>query len=298
VKKLALELVERMPDLTLQRSAELALANAKLNLRYIRRTVSDLSKAAASDQSDSAIVVGAGPSLHSQGSIAQIVASGYTGTVICADGALGHCLRNELVPDYLVTVDPHATRIGRWFGDTRLTAAKILEDDYFRRQEMDPYMATDEMARNDDLVKLVNRHGPSIRAIIATSASQLVTQRCREAGMELYWWNPLYDDFDQPDSLTRKVYNLNKVPCMVSGGNVGAAAWVFAHAILGIKKVAVVGTDLGYAPGTPLANTQYYKEIEEIFGENAADAFIDVHNPYTGEMWFTDPTYYGTVTSV
>jgi hypothetical protein len=51
--------------------------------------------------------------------------------------------------------------------------------------------------------------------------------------------------------------------------------------------------DLGYAPGTPLGKTQYFKEIVELFGEdNAADAFINVPNPYTEEMWFTDPTYF------
>ena len=292
MKKLASDLVSRMPALTVQRSIELALANAELNQPYIEHTITELGKLAATDESTGAIVVGAGPSLHIQDSIGQIVRSDYRGTVIAADGAMGHCLRNGLVPDYVVTVDPHTTRIGRWFGDTSLTKQKLSEDDYFRRQEMDPYMASDELARNEALVVLVNHHGPSIKAVIATSSSQLVTERCSEAGMTLYWWNPLYDDFDQPGSITRKVFNLNKVPCMVSGGNVGASAWIFAHAILKKKNVAVVGTDLGYAPGTPIANTQYFKEIEEIFGESAADAFIDVYNPYTGETWFTDPAYY------
>jgi hypothetical protein len=131
-----------------------------------------------------------------------------------------------------------------------------------------------------------------MEAVIATSVSQMVTARCLQSGMKLFWWNPIYDDLGNPDSLTRRVYNVNKVPCMASGGNVGSAAWVFAHAVLGARKIAVVGMDLGYAPGTPLESTQYYQEIHSIFGDNAQDAYINIHNPHLMETWFTDPTYY------
>ena len=92
--------------------------------------------------------------------------------------------------------------------------------------------------------------------------------------------------------MTEQIFNMNNVPCMVSGGNVGSAAWIFAHAILGIKEVAVVGMDFSYAPGTPLEKTQYHTEIVEVFGDNAEEAFIDVYNPHEDETWFTDPAYY------
>ena len=29
-----------------------------------------------------------------------------------------------------------------------------------------------------------------------------------------------------------------------------------------------------------------------MFGDETAEAFIQVENPYTGETWFTDPAYY------
>jgi hypothetical protein len=190
----------------------------------------------------------------------------------------------------VVTLDPHPTRIVRWFGDPALTSTD--EDDYFRRQDLDPHLGAEELTRNRELIELVNKYGPRIKVIISTSASQQVTQRCLGAGMELYWWNPLLDDFDAPDSLTQKVYHLNKVPCLVSGGNGGSAAWVFAHAVLGKKEVALVGMDFGYAPETPREKTQYYKEIADLFGEMAADAYIQVHNPYLKETWYTDPAYY------
>ena len=79
---------------------------------------------------------------------------------------------------------------------------------------------------------------------------------------------------------------------MVTGGNCGAAAWVFAHAVLGLKEVALVGMDFSYAPETPLNQTPYHKDMEELFGDRAAEAFIEIYNPDINETWITDPTYY------
>ena len=290
MKRLASELVRRMPQLTVQRASRLALENAQLNQPYIQKTVLDLAQEMAMDTSRSAIVISAGPSLHRTHCVDQILESGYDGTIVSVDGSLGVCLRNGLIPDYVVTLDPNRTRPVRWFGDVDLTS--IPDDDYFRRQDLDPYLGTHELDRNQELIELVNKHGPSIKAIISTSASQPVTKRCLGAGMQLYWWNPTYDDYDSPNSLTRQVYQSNNVPCLVNGGNVGTSAWVFAHAVLGRQEVALVGMDFSYAPGTPLVNTQYYNEIDEMFGDKAGDAFIHVDNPYTGETWFTDPAYY------
>jgi len=63
---------------------------------------------------------------------------------------------------------------------------------------------------------------------------------------------------------------------------------------LGIRRprVAVVGMDFSYAPGTPMEKTQYAKELLELFGDRARDALIKVRNPYLGETWLTDPAYY------
>jgi hypothetical protein len=288
VKKVARELINRMAQLTARKSLDLVMANAQLNQPYIKRTVLDL--AVKPKDGASTIVVAAGPSLHRRNSVAQILDSGYTGTIICADGALGHCLRLGLVPDYVVTLDPHPTRIVRWFGDPDLT--DVDEDDYFRRQDLDPYVTTEELARNRELVNLVNTHGPAIKGIISTSAAQRVTQRCLAAGMNLYWWNPLMDDFEVEGNLTEQLFRLNGAPCLATGGNGGSAAWVFAHAVLGIRDVALVGMDFSYPPGTPVEKTQYYREIVNIFGESASDAYIRVNNRHLGEQWFTDPAYY------
>lgn len=290
MKRLARRLVSLMPRLTLKRSTAAALENARLNLPYIQRSVLDVKENSSCDGHSPAIVVASGPSLHRKNPVVAIRESGYNGPIVAADSALYYCLRNGLVPNYVVSLDPHPTRIVRCLGDPQLESRK--DDDYFRRQDLDPFLGVNERLHNRELIELVNQYGPQIKAVLSTSVSLSVSHRCLEAGMKLYWWNPIFDDFNKPQSLTSKVYRLNRVPCMVSGGNVGTAAWVFATQVLSAKKVAMVGMDLSYAPGTPLENTQYFNEILELFKERAKDAFIQVYNPYLKETWFTDPAYY------
>jgi len=285
LSKAQLDIISRQ---TLEKTAEVGLENARKNLPYIKKTIRDLQcKASASG---SAIVVSAGPSLHRRNPAPAILASKYKGTIVTTDGSLGYCLRNGLVPDYVVTVDPHPDRIIRWYGDPALENRQ--HDDYFQRQDLDPALNRDEVARNHELLELVNRHGRNIRAVISTSSNPEIALRCMDAGMEIYWWNPLYDDYDAPNSYSRKVYELTRIPCMVTGGNTGTSSWVFAHAILGAKRTALVGMDLSYHPDLPVENTQYYKELVELFGRRAKEAFIKVYNPYLKRTWYTDPTYY------
>ena len=150
---------------------------------------------------------------------------GFSGAVVAADGALGACLRSGVVPHLVVSVDPHPERIVRWFGDPALTAAGA--DDYFRRQEMDPTHREDEVAANRALVGAGGRHAPGIKVAVATSAAPAVVDRCEQAGMELYWWNPMYDDYELPGQrLPAAPPGDNGLPCLNGGGNVGTAAWV------------------------------------------------------------------------
>lgn len=279
-------LAEEIGELTLRKTAEVGLGHARANLPYIRKTIRDVTP----DGVESGIVLSAGPSLHRRNPAQQITQSGYRGTIVATDGALGYCLRNGIVPQFVVSVDPHPDRIVRWFGDPDLRNRSA--DDYFQRQDLDPSFYENERRYNRELIDLVDRHGPKIRAILATSASPSVTRRCAQAGMELFWWNPLYDDHEQEASYSRQVYDLTGAPCMVTGGNTGSSAWVFALAVLKIQAVALVGMDLGYPPSLPIQNTQYYKELSETFGDRIEEAFIQVHNPYLNETWYADPTYY------
>ena len=291
MKDLAKELIQKIPSLTQTKSIPMALENTRNNLPFTKLTVRDINISLQND-SETAIVIASGPSLHRQNPVESILNTHYSGTIVCADGALPYCLRHGLIPDFVVTLDPHPTRIVRWFGDPDLNNSDLEQDDYFRRQDLDPHMEEQELERNSELINLLNRNASNIKCIIASCASQKVRNRCIESGMDLYWWNPLYDDIDVSNSITRQVYDMNHCPCLATGGNTGSAAWVFTNTILKKKHIALVGMDFGYAPGTPLSKTQYYKEALDLFGDKVLDAFINIYNPHTKEDWFTDPAYY------
>jgi len=287
--ELGRKIAQALEAATFERVAGVGLANAEANRSRIARSVLELAETPLGS-GDAAIVVGAGPSLYRRRSLERLHASGFAGTIVAADGALGACLRAEVVPHVVVSVDPHPERIVRWFGDPTLTAPR--DDDYFRRQEMDPAHRIDELGANRALVDLVNAYGPKIKVAAATSAAPAVVERSEQAGMDIYWWNPMYDDYDKPGSLSRRLWEMNGLPCLNGGGNVGTAAWVLTHAVLGRRRIGLIGMDLGYAPGTEYEKTQYYPELRELLGERFREAFIHTENPATGETWFSDPAYH------
>ena len=245
MKRLTKKQLDVMAEAAMRYTGERSLENTKDNVPYIKKTILDLVPEKADPQS-AAIVVSAGPSLYKQNPAEIIKEMGFEGKIIAVDAALGYCVRNEFIPDYVVSVDPHRSYIMRWYGDPDLD--KREKTDYFKRQELDPTLRTDEEKKNRNQIALVNKYGHRIKAIIAASVANGVALRCMDAGMDLYWWNPIYDDWEKPGSLTKKVFELNKVPCMVGGGNVGTSAWIFAYTILNIKHVALVGMDFSYPP--------------------------------------------------
>ena len=60
----------------------------------------------------------------------------------------------------------------------------------------------------------------------------------------------------------------------------------------GKTRVALTGVDFSYYGDTPYRNTQYYKEMVDIFGEKDLDrAYVWIKNPHLGSEFFTDPAY-------
>jgi len=290
--ELALKLVAEMEAITLDRIGNLGLENAKRNQAFLHhgRSLAALRNAQLGE-GDSCVVVAAGPSVKRQNLIERLKQSNYRGTIIATESAISGCLRSGIVPHLTVSLDPHATRIVRWFGDPKLTDSALSKDDYFRRQDMDPAFAQ-EIKLNTEIIDLINRHGRDIAIALSTSASEAVVSRVIEAGMPIYWWNPMYDDPDVPDSVTRRLYRENRLPCMNAGGNVGTAAWMMAHSVLGRKHVAVLGMDMSYYADTPYFNTQYYHELVTLVGEDRLDTvFVKIHNPYLDKLFYTDPAY-------
>ena len=286
------KLVADMTRLTWERHGPMALDNAAANRSLLDR---GRSLAALRDArvgaGDSAIVIAAGPSLRRQDPAKAIREAAYRGAIIATESALTYCLSEGLVPDLVVTVDPHPTRIVRWLGDPALTPDRLAEDDYFARQEQDPAFA-DELSANQRILGLMDRHGRDLRMALATSASRELVDRILQVGMDVYWWNPMLDDPDQPESVTAALQRDNGLPCVNAGGNVGTTCWMMAHAVLGKRHVALTGVDFSYYADTPYANTQYYREAVDLVGEENLDAvYMRLHNPHLGAWFYTDPAY-------
>lgn len=290
--QLALELVKRMASLTLDRIADDGISNARENLPLLNRgkTLKDLHDAGIGS-GERAVIVAAGPSLHRTDVAQKLSAHRFEGAIITTDSAMRYCLQQGIVPDLVVTLDPHRKRIVRWFGDPNLQAADLEADDYFSRQDMDRAYA-DEMRANDEILELLDRHGKTMKLALSTSASPAVVARALQTGMEIFWWNPMYDDPAIEDGLTQQLFEMNGLPCMNAGGNVGSACWMMADAVLGKEHVALTGVDLSYYDGTPYQNTQYYYEAVDLVGKEDLDAlFVRIFNPFVNKWFFTDPAY-------
>lgn len=283
----------RLEIITRAKVTGIGMENAALNLEDIRQGDSILALQNTDLMAGSdALVIAAGPSLHRYDSARMIKESGYDGLIIATESSTSWCLRNGIVPDLTITVDPHPERIVRWFGDPDLNEEALTKDDYFSRQDMDPLFRENQLAHNQELLDLFNTHGHKLRMAVASSASRAVVSRAQESGMGIYWWNPFYDDYDAPDSITKKLYNSNRLPCLNAGGNVGSACWVICHAILNKSRIAMLGMDLGYYADTPYRETQYFHELCELVGEaNLDQVFVHMHNPHMQQDFYTDPAY-------
>ncbi len=290
--KWAEEIIAGMDQITWDRIGQMSLDNARRNLNVQDRGQS-LAKLRNQTLGDggSCIVVASGPSIKIKDPVKEIKSSGYGGAIICAESAIRYLLTNGIVPDLVVTVDPHPSRVVRWLGDPELTEEKLAKDDYFRRQDMDDAFAS-ELATNEEILNLLDKHGKNIKIAMSTSSGEAVVQRVLDTGMEVYWWNPMLDDPDEENSATRELQEMNGLPSVNAGGNVGAAAFMMADAVLGIEHVGLVGMDLSYYDGTPYRNTQYYEALLRLADEEQLESFfIRIFNKHIGEWFFTDPAY-------
>jgi hypothetical protein len=285
------ELVNRISDIGMRWHRDRLLAHVEANAALVDKTLRDL-PVASGHKRKSAVVISAGPSVHKYNVPATLRKSGYGGSVVAVDGSMIKCLQNGLVPDYVLTLDPHPTRIVRWFGDPDFEE-NTRGDDYFSRQDLDVEFRKNSIQKNLEAIDLVNRHARQIRLVLCTTAPANVVARARDAGFDMYWWNPLVDDPTEPGSLTREMYEKVNAPCMNTGGTVGTAAWVFADRYLKASEIAVTGMDLGYHMETPITHTQTYYELHEHVNDPSElqDLFPRTVFPLTGEEFFTDPTY-------
>jgi len=282
-------IVDSISDIGFDWHKDNLISNSKNNLKYIKNTVLDLPK----NNTSSALIISAGPSLEKLKIIDELKTLDYSGQIIAIDATYIRLLKNNLIPDYILTLDPHPTRMIRWFGDYEFEL-NTKSDDYFERQDLDVHFRDNSIEQNSLNIKIVNKLSNRMKLIICCTAPNNVVERCIDAGFDLYWWAPIMDNPNNAYSLTREIHDITNLPCFNTGGNVGTAAWVFARTILNVENIGIVGMDLGYFKDTPITETQTYYELQNITDteDQLNELFLDVKNPHNNITYYTDPTYY------
>jgi hypothetical protein len=268
-------MVSKITQIGLEWHKETILENSLRNAAHIQRTV----RALLGQGKERALVVSAGPSLYRNGTLRRIKSSNFRGNIIAIDGSYIQCLKVGIVPDYVVTLDPHPTRVVRWFGDPDFEK-NSQGDDYFARQDLDVLFRQNAKAENEANISLVDGH--KVPLVIATTSPRTVVERTQS--FERWWFAPLVDA-PQERGITASIMEITDCPALNTGGTVGTAAWAFASSILGCQDVAVVGMDLGYYPNTPLEKTQSYHMVN-----GNPEMYHWEETPYG--RFYTDPTYY------
>lgn len=251
-------LMEKIGKNTAKKLLPLWAENFALNLPSIRdgKAINDLE---GYGKGKAAIVVGAGPSLFIHKHLEMLAESSFDGVLLICDGVLKEALKAgvtpEKFPSYFVgTVDGNRQLIWRHYDDP-----------------------------------LVDKYGSKIKALFTTMAAPNARERAEKAGIEIYWYNPVYDDWRRNESFTRlcgMMTSSEKRPkgigCIRGGGNVGSALAVIAFSVLQCPIVDLIGIDNGYLDGTPIEKMSYYKAIVNSGGLDVAyRKYVKrIYNPY------------------
>lgn len=251
---------------------ETIIANSIRNAPHITKTIRDIQPVGGK-----CLIVSGGPSLYREKILSRI--AGWNGTIVATDSAYIQCLRHDIKPAYVVTLDPHPTRMVRWFGDPDIER-NLANDDYFERQDLDIAFRRNQVETNRENIGLIDAH--PVPLVISTTSPENVVGRT--SAFDRYWFAPLVDDPSGDTSITRTICERTGVPAINTGGTVGTACWVFALSVLGANDIAVVGMDHGYYSDTPLEQTQSYRML------NGDPQYYPQMEGFWGKC-YTDPTY-------
>lgn len=214
----------------------------------------------------SAIVVGRGPSLFENKHCEMLYKSRYQGVIVASDGGLIPLLEAGVVPHVVVTVD----------------GAPVIKK-YFDHP-------------------LVQKHGHEMKWICTVTVDHSVYLTAKKAGLQTYWFNPIFDDWRQNESWTRLQVLLSTtekfnrgVPRAQAGGNAGAFAWITAMSIFKRSPVALIGIDFGYPEETKLEDTQYFSSVMRVAKDDVSvikKAYKQFYHPTFKKKAYVDLVFY------
>ena len=282
---------QKINQVTLKSIISETMANIRYNTKYTKNA-SSIAELKGKFSDKIGVVVGSGPSLRKIDQTKYLKKYRNFFFIIACDGALYYLLNKNIVPDLVVTLDPHPTRIARWFGDKTLNLKTIQKDNYFRRQDLE-IRFQNELKSNREMIKLFDKNSQKIKVAICTSSSKLVVKRLLASKSKLFWWNPFLDDTKKKNSLSKKIFRINKLPLINTGGNVGSAAWMIADQVFGFEDIVLLGMDYAYYLDTPISNTQYFDAIEKI-AKNKIELrkfYRKILNPHIKKSFYTDHVY-------
>ena len=61
----------------------------------------------------------------------------------------------------------------------------------------------------------------------------------------------------------QKIFKMNKLPLINTGGNVGSTSWMIPDQVFEFENIVLLGMDYSYYIGT-ISSTQYYDAIEKV----------------------------------
>jgi len=219
---------------------------------------------------NSAIVIGAGPSLEKNHHLELLAKSNYQGSIICTDRTLVPVLKAGITPDkfpkfYVATIDP-AEKL------------KMFYDD-------------------DILIK----YGSKIKGIFSVLTHPETVGNARKYGIKIHWIHSLFDynegkkSFNQISALmVRAKKHNNGLQAIQTGGNVGTSAWFMAWKILKCANVCMIGMNHGWDEDSSwdeiLAHSNAPSNIDKN-SESFKRLYPKIYNPDFDCYCIQDPTY-------
>lgn len=251
--------------------------NMGTNLGYIRRKGTKSLRDIEEPLSKSVIVVGGGPSIVIHNQLETLKNSNYHGSIISSDRMLLPLLKMGIIPNYVLSVDGSPIIL-------KFYRSKLFET-------------------NKDKIKILTH----------IAVNPKVIQYLYRQKVNPYWFlaHSVYvkeEEIENSDAIvticmTVTKHNPHGIQTLVAAGNCGVCAFALSWVILKIKKICLIGFDMGYPEETPLHKTYYYSTFIETsqhyFGKNSF-ASLSAQIPYEREynpVWksyaFTDPVFRG-----
>ena len=252
------------------------IENFALNLENIwnekSANVLNTSSENISNNQNSAIVIGRGPSVNKNKHLELLAESDYQGNIICCDGKLKDTLSKGVTPDkfpnfFVVTIDPYEQ-------------VKQLYDD-----------------------KIISEFGSQIKGIFTTISNPMAVQKARENGIQIHWMHSLFDlnegkkSFNYISSImVRSKNQIRGLPAIQTGGNVGTSSWFVAWKILHCSVISLIGINHGWEEDDPIDMIIKHGRNDISFdidknSDTFKKLFPRVYNPDLKKFCILDPLF-------